>query len=232
MRIDKSKCVNCGLCKPYCPVQAIEGDGVQVNLDKCVECNVCLRSHVCPSDAFVQEKLEWPRVLRSIFSDPLGKHESTQDMGRGTEEVKTNDVTNLVAPGNVGMTVEIGRPGISGSFSDLEKVTTALAKIGVNFAPRTPVTALMSDQATGQLQKEILNERVLSAIVEFTVKEEQVGQVLEVLDKVKDEIDTVFSLAAFYAGGSEQKYPKAEFFISRGFSASPAAKINLGLGRP
>jgi NAD-dependent dihydropyrimidine dehydrogenase PreA subunit len=232
MRIDKSKCVDCGLCKPYCPVQAIEGDEVQVNLEKCVECNVCLRSNVCPTEAFVQEKLEWPRVLRGIFSDPLGKHESTQDMGRGTEEVKTNDVTNLVTPGNVGMTVEIGRPGVSGTFADLEKVTVALAKVGVNFAPRTPVTALMSDQATGQLQKEILNERVLSAIVEFTVKEERVGDVLEELNKVKDQLDTVFSLATFYAGGSEQNYPTAEFFASHGFQASPAGKSNLGLGRP
>ena len=232
MRIDKTKCIDCGLCIPYCPVQAIEGGEVQVNLDKCVECNVCIRSNVCPTGAFVQEKLEWPRVLRGIFSDPFGKHESTQDMGRGTEEVKTNDVTKLVTPGTVGVTVEIGRPGVSGTFSDLEIITVALAKVGVHFAPRTPVTALMSDQTTGQLQKEILNERVLSAIIEFTVNEEQVGVVLDVLMKVKDEIDTVFSLATFYAGGSEQNYPKAEFFASHNLEASPAGKANLGLGRP
>lgn len=232
MLIDKSKCIDCGLCKPYCPVQAIEGDDVNVNLDKCVECNVCVRSDVCPTEAFVQEKLEWPRVLRGIFSDPFGKHESTQDMGRGTEEVKTNDVTNLVTPGTVGMTVEIGRPGVSGTFSDLEKITMALAKVGVNFAPRTPVTALMSDEATGHLQPEILNERVLSAIVEFTVKEEHVGDVLDVLNEVKGSIDTVFSLATFYAGGCDQNYPTAEFFAARNLKASPAGKSNLGLGRP
>lgn len=232
MLIDKDKCIDCGICKPYCPVQAIVGDVVQIDRDRCVECNVCLRSGACPTDAFVRDKLEWPRILRNTFSDPLGKHESTQHMGRGTEEVKTNDVTNLVTPGTVGIAVEIGRPGVSGSFADLEKVTTALAKVGVNFAPKTPVTALMTDKATGRLQQDILNERVLSAIVEFTVEEERVGQVLDALAKAREEVATVFSIAAFYAGGSAQKYPDPQFFTSRGYPVSLAAKINLGLGRP
>ena len=44
MLIDKTKCVNCGQCIPYCPMACIQKkDGiVQIDLDECVECEACL----------------------------------------------------------------------------------------------------------------------------------------------------------------------------------------------
>ncbi|MGE5849461.1 MAG: DUF362 domain-containing protein, partial [Candidatus Methylomirabilota bacterium] len=96
-----------------------------VNLDECVECYTCHRGmskehlnptvirtirgllklfrirfdpepDVCPTDAITPHDLTWPRVVRRAFSDPVVPHEATGVHGRGTEEVKTNDVTGRV----------------------------------------------------------------------------------------------------------------------------------------
>ena len=52
-----------------------------------------------------------PRILRSRVP-----HESTGVEGRGTEEVKTNDVSGRVKMGEVGFTIELGRPGVGVRF--------------------------------------------------------------------------------------------------------------------
>ncbi len=51
---------------------------------------------VCPTAAFAPDELVWPRTVRRAFSDPRVPHESTGVHGRGTEEVKTNDVSGRV----------------------------------------------------------------------------------------------------------------------------------------
>jgi hypothetical protein len=93
------------------------------------------------------EDLEWPRIVRQVFSDPLVEHTSTGIHGRGTEEVKTNDVTDRVAVGEVGYVIEFGRPGIGVRFSEIEAMTKALARLGVVFEVKNPITHLMTDQA-------------------------------------------------------------------------------------
>ena len=72
---------------------------------------------VCPTGAFEPDELVWPRVVRRAFSDPRVPHESTGVEGRGTEEVKTNDVTGRVKVGEVGLTIEFGRPGVGARFA-------------------------------------------------------------------------------------------------------------------
>lgn len=233
MKLDKGLCVDCGSCIPYCPVGALtlENGAVTLDLDRCVECHVCVRAGVCPTGALAQDELAWPRIIRSLFSDPFGKHPSTQHMGRGTEEVKTNDVTNLVTYGNVGIAVEPGRPGVSASMRDVEKITMALAKVGVRFAPRTPVTSLMVDTTTGKLREDVLGERVLSAIVECVAPRDRIPEIAEALKRASEEVDTVFSVAMFMAGGPSGDFPSLDYFRSLGFDASPWGKTNLGLGR-
>ena len=127
-----------------------------VNRDQCVECYACFRGmsmerlnpplvrlirrsldlfrlrfdpepDVCPTSAITPEELEWPRTVRRAFSDVTASHESTGVHGRGTEEVKTNDVTNRLGHGRIGCTVELGRPGIGVWFRDVQHVTEALA---------------------------------------------------------------------------------------------------------
>ena len=100
MQIDKETCIGCEECHPYCPVGAIstieceDGDVSEIDQAECVECGSCFkRSGVCPVDAVYMPKLEWPRSVREPFSNPDAKHPSTTGQGRGTEEMKTNEVT-------------------------------------------------------------------------------------------------------------------------------------------
>src|SRR5229473_1301153 len=121
---------------------------------------------VCPTAAFEPDELVWPRTVRRAFSDPRVPHESTGVEGRGTEEVKTNDVSGRVQRGEAGFTIEFGRPGVGVWFRDIQKMTRALAQANVPFENKNPLTLLMSDVSTGTLREDILDEKILSAIVE------------------------------------------------------------------
>src|SRR5437867_10984856 len=105
---------------------------------------------VCPTSAITPDELSWPRVVRRAFSDPIVTHESTGVHGRGTEEVKTNDVTNRVGIGEVGYVVEFGRPTVGVRFRDIEKMTMELASMGIEFESKNPVTHMMTNRGTGK----------------------------------------------------------------------------------
>src|ERR1700692_3349945 len=149
---------------------------------------------VCPTAAFEPDKLEWPRVVRRAFSDPRVPHESTGVSGRGTEEVKTNDVSGRVKVGEVGFTIEFGRPGVGVWFSDIQKMAWAMAKAGVSFEKKNPVTSLMTDVPTGTLREDILGEKVLSAIVEIKVPVERTEEIIRLVREVEQQVDTVIAL--------------------------------------
>ena len=149
---------------------------------------------VCPTAAFEPDKLEWPRVVRRAFSDPRVPHESTGVHGRGTEEVKTNDVSGRVKAGEAGFTIEFGRPGVGVWFRDIQKMCWALARAGVAFEKKNPVTSLMSDVASGTIREDILDEKVLSAIVEIKVPVERVEEVIGLVREMEKQIPTVMAL--------------------------------------
>jgi hypothetical protein len=169
-------------------------------------------------------------VVRRAFSDPLVTHESTGVHGRGTEEVKTNDVTNRVGVGEVGYVVEFGRPTVGVRFRDIEKMTQALAAIGIDFEPRNPVTHLMTDKKTGKLRDDILNEKILSAIVEFKTRIENVPAVLEKVDEVSKTLDTVVAVGVSTRCEQDGSSALDAVLAEEGF-ASVRGKTNLGLGR-
>src|ERR1700681_1084395 len=133
-----------------------------VNLNECVECYACFNGmsqehlnptmvrtmrkvfqwmrlrfdpepDVCPTAAFEPNELVWPRVVRRAFSDPRVPHESTGVEGRGTEEVKTNDVTGRGKLGEAGLTIELGRPGVGVRFHEIQEMCWALAAANVAF---------------------------------------------------------------------------------------------------
>jgi hypothetical protein len=185
---------------------------------------------VCPTTAITPDELAWPRVVRRAFSDPLVTHESTGVHGRGTEEVKTNDVTNRVGVGEVGYVVEFGRPTVGVRFRDIEKMTQALAAIGIDFEPRNPVTHLMTDKKTGKLRDDILNEKILSAIVEFKTRIENVPAVLEKVDEVSKTLDTVVAVGVSTRCEQDGSSALDAVLAEEGF-ASVRGKTNLGLGR-
>jgi Pyruvate/2-oxoacid:ferredoxin oxidoreductase delta subunit len=237
MNVDEEKCTGCEICHPYCPVAAIEtidGPGQvvsRIDQDQCVECGVCLRAAVCPVDALYMPEIKWPRAVRESFSNPLAPHRETRELGRGTEEMKTNDVTGLFPRGVAGLAVEMGRPGIGASLTDVQVMTMALAKKGVRFAPQNPVTNLMLDSTTGQLEPEILNERVLSAIIEFSVETNQLLAILNTIQEIDASIQTVFSLDLISRVSEDGSIPVLPIVKNAGLAVRPNAKINVGLGR-
>ena len=230
-----------------------------VNADECVECYTCYRGmsmeklnpvlvrtirgllkvfrlrfdpepDVCPTSAITPDELTWPRVVRRAFSDPQVTHESTGVHGRGTEEVKTNDVTNRVGLGEVGYVVEFGRPTVGVRFRDIEKMTRALASIGIEFESRNPVTHLMTDKKTGKLRDDILNEKILSAIVEFKTRIENVPAVLQKVDDISKTLDTVVAVGVSTRCAADGSSALDPVLVEEGFSFV-RGKTNLGLGR-
>jgi hypothetical protein len=230
-----------------------------VDQDECVECYTCFRGmsnehlnptmvrgirrvgkwlrwrfdpepDVCPTSAITEQELVWPRIVRRAFSDPVVPHESTGVHGRGTEEVKTNDITNRVGPEDAGFTVEFGRPTIGVRFWQIQEMTTALAGLGIEFEKRNPVTSLMTDTSTGEIRTDILNEKILSAIVEFKTTLENAPSILQKIKEVAKKLDTVVAVGAA-ARCDEQGENSLEEILTREGFAFNRGKTNLGLGR-
>jgi ferredoxin len=242
MLINREKCNGCGRCVPYCPMNAIllhkkdKKSGLsayaEIIRDECVECTVCFRSGGCPTHAIQEEELGWPRILRKAFSNPVYTHKGTDIPGRGTEEMKTNDVTGRFPDGFIGFGLEFGRPGIGTRFRETEKAIKKLLPLGVKLEPHNPLTELIDNPDTGALKKEVLDEKVLSAIVEGIIPIQMCREVFEVIKEIAKEIDTVFSLDIIGKVGPDKTIPAIQVMKSAGLSRAINGKVNLGLGRP
>lgn len=231
----------------------------QIDRDACVECYQCFRGmsqehlnptlvrgirtllgwmrlrfepepDVCPTAAFEPEDLQWPRLVRRAFSDVTATHESTGIHGRGTEEVKTNDVTGRVRCGEAGFVIEFGRPAIGVRFHDINRMTTALAAAGAEFEDRNPVTHLMSDRARGIIRADVLNEKVLSAIVEMKTTIDRVEHFIDVVEQIAPRLDTIVSLGVAAVCEPDGSNPVEAIMSRRGYPII-RGKTNLGLGR-
>ena len=234
MKIDPDACISCEICIPYCPVAAIsmQDDVAVIETDECVDCQVCLKSQCCPVDAFVFEPAPWPRSLRTVFSDPRAEHKATGVAGRGTEEMKTNDVTGRFQRGWIGMGCEFGRPGVGTRFYDIDKVARVLASHGVEFEPKNPVTALMEDPKTGKIQDDVLNEKVLSGIIECLFPIENFKDIMDALKEVAKEVDTVFSVEVINRADPDGSYPLQKLLEDLNIAHYINGKQTVGLGRP
>jgi NAD-dependent dihydropyrimidine dehydrogenase PreA subunit len=237
MRIDSEKCIGCGTCIPYCNVGAIElrNEVAQIKSDVCVECWVCYRSEVCPNDCFERTSLEsFNDVFKHVLSDPTETIQGTGVAGRGTEEVKTNDVTGRFTRDVYGICIDMGRPGVGVRMRDVEKVAMALAKAGLKLAsPReNPLGAVMTDLATGKLQQGILDVHLLSVIIEGTCKRENLASILDAVRVVENDIDTVFSLGIISMLDDDKDQYLMEVLEAHGLGIPIRAKVNVGLGRP
>ncbi|MDI6809556.1 MAG: 4Fe-4S binding protein [Candidatus Eisenbacteria bacterium] len=235
--IDKELCTGCGNCLPTCPVGAIklESEYAEIDEDLCVECGVCYRAKSCPVEAFEQEPdLPWPRIIRRVFSDPNAPHSTTTGgWGRGTSEMKSNDVTGRYKKGQVGIAVEVGRPGVGVTIRNIEKIAAPLTRLGIHFEPLNPLTSLMEDTEKAIFKEEVKNERVLSAIIEFMIEASRLEEVVRALEESSAcASDTVFSVSIISRVEPGGAVPNIEALAKLGYKASPNAKVNLGLGRP
>ncbi len=238
----------------------IGDDGLaEINTETCVECHNCFRGlsfehlqpgltrtirrvlkkfglrfqpdpDVCPTEAFIPDELSWPRIVRRAFSDPMVTHESTGVHGRGTEEVKTNDVSHRIKKGDVGIVVEFGRPGIGVYFREVQKATMAMAAARVTFEEGNPVAQMMADRKTGTIREDVLDEKVLSCIVEVTVPLDDTVRVLGVVKEICRRAETVISIGVSTVCDEAGNDPIREILERQGYQIG-WAKVNLGLGR-
>lgn len=236
MKIDPETCIACQQCMEFCPMGCIHeiDDVVTIDQEECVECGVCLRAGVCPTDSLYlpEEAKQYPRSLRMQFSDPTISHPGTDTRGRGTEEMKTNDVTGRYRRGEYGMAFEFGRPGTGTRFSELEKVLKELVKFNVHLEAANPVYSLIEDPAAGRLKPEVLGEKVMSAILEFKFREEDLEEVVLGVMPLLQGLDTVASWDLVTRFSEAGTLPVIERLKKLGVSVRPNAKINMGMGRP
>jgi ferredoxin len=232
----------------------------KINDDACVECGTCFRGmstenlnpkiartirkaakalrfrmepepDVCPTSAIEMNELEMPRLIRQIFSDPVVEHTSTGIKGRGTEEVKTNDVRLRVNTDEVGYTIEFGRPGVGVRFSDIQIMTRELALLGVKFEKNNPITHLLANESKGDLREDILNEKILSAIVEIKTDIDMVEKVLSTVRVVNLEIDTVTAVGISTRCADDGDDNNLGPLLEKLGYSNHRAKTNMGLGR-
>jgi NAD-dependent dihydropyrimidine dehydrogenase PreA subunit len=232
MLILEDLCIGCGQCVIICPVQAIKlvDNRVFINDDSCVECNVCYRNAECPVKAIKLKKLKWPRIVRNPFSDVISTHKLTGVPGRGTEEMKTNDVTNRFKEDEFGFSIEVGRPGVGTLLRNIDIFVSKLSQIGVEYEEASPITALLTEDRL-KIKPDLKFERVLSAIIEFKVHEDKFLPVLHIIQEIDKTIETVFTVGIVTRLGKNHLNPMLEVLSQEGFSVRPNAKVNVGLGK-
>jgi hypothetical protein len=182
-------------------------------------------------DALYMPTLEWPRVLREQYSNPKARHPKTNLGGRGTEEVKTNEVTGRIQCGEIGLAIEMGRPGIGTTFREVEKISKVVSPLGVEWEKSNPLSGLF-DLKTGTFREDVLDEKVLSCILECIIPLKKLEAVLTVLKAVEPELDTVFSLSFISTYAPDGTLPGLDLVRQMGYEPRPNNKFNLGMGRP
>jgi len=231
--VDNDECVECYACFNGMSQEHLNPTLVRMmrRLFQMMRLRFDPEPDVCPTAAFEPEELVWPRVVRRAFSDPRVPHESTGVEGRGTEEVKTNDVSGRVQRGEAGLTIEFGRPAVGVRFHEIQRMTRALAQAGVAFEKKNPVTTLMSDVAAGEIRQDILNEKVLSAIVEIKVPIARMEDIIALVHEIEGQIDTVVAIGV--GARCEEDGEEHEVFavLERMGYQLERAKTNVGLGR-
>lgn len=230
--VNRSECVECYACYDGMSQEHLNPTMVRTvrRIFAALRIRFDPEPDVCPTAAFEPEELTWPRMVRRAFSDPRVPHESTGVEGRGTEEVKTNDVTGRVKVGEVGFTIEFGRPGVGVRFFQIQEMCWALAKAGVAFEKRNPITSLMKDEASGTLREEILDEKVMSAIVEIKVPVERTEEIVRLVWEVEKRLNTVVALGVGTRCDENGEDLVVAPILERLGYKLERAKTNIGLG--
>lgn len=232
MVINQEKCIGCGLCIPYCGPKAIsiQDKKAYIDLDICVECGNCKFAKVCPKDAIVQQTLVMPRLIRAIFSNAREKSPNTGIPGRGTEEMKTNDITNRFPAGKVGFACEMGRPATGTSFKDVETIARVVCSHGAQLEQENPAAIVFEPGNTGIVKEEFKNERAMSFIIEAMLDEAELPGLLMDLKEAQKKVDTIFSVDVI-SRMSNGVIPTDELIKQAGVSRRPNGKTCVGLGR-
>jgi spore coat polysaccharide biosynthesis protein SpsF (cytidylyltransferase family) len=109
-------------------------------------------------------------------------------------------------------------------------MTMALASLPIAFESKNPVYSLITDPKTGALREDILNEKVLSAILELKTTLAHVPHVLRVVEEMAPTLDTIVSIGVSTRCDAQGDNPLEPLLVREGFTFY-RGKTNLGLGR-
>jgi hypothetical protein len=177
--------------------------------------------------------MSFERRLKFFFASATAVWPETGMAGRGTEEMKTNDVTGRFKFGEIGFSLDMGRPtGVGVRVSDIEKVCKAIAPY-VTFEIENPVTKLLIDPKTGEVRDpKLRNVYLLSAVVEAKTSKELAPKVLQIIKEVSKELNTVISVGLVSRVKPDGEPEAFEVLRQVGIEPRPNMKINIGLGKP
>jgi hypothetical protein len=190
--------------------------------------------------AIYQNELSWPEFLKAKWSSVVHIHPETNIQGRGTDEMKTNDVTGRFKPGFIGVGVELGRPSTGTRFKDVEKVTKALADCDVSFEKNNPLTSFI-DVDTGlfleewqgyNLDEQFRNTKVMTVIIEAKTGVSEMVRIIECLKAVSREINTVMSVELISKCDENGAIPIIPVLNQNGINYYINGKTNIGIGKP
>lgn len=233
----EDECVECGVCykSEVCPVDAIYPEDLKWPRTLRAEFSDPSAPYMSP--IFINQ---WIRRRQEEGGDVSLDRKALLDRkgadvritGRGTAEMKTNDVTGRFKRGRCGIAVEVGRGGGGTRFREVEKISKGLAKIGVQFEQRNPFYSLLADPEAGTLMPEILNEKVISCIIEFDIPLKMLPRVLRCLQEVAPGVDSVFAVDLISVVEKDGVAPAKKIAEEMGIPVSINGKVNVGLGRP
>jgi hypothetical protein len=146
--------------------------------------------------------------------------------------MKTNDVTGRFKSGYCGVAVELGRPGVSSSMRDLEKLAKVIAAHKAEFEECNPITQFIVNKETGEVDPAVLDERVLSGIIEVNIELGKLEEMIRAILEVAKDIDSVFSLDVACKIEDDGKIPAMDILDKAGIWYRPNGKTCIGLGRP
>jgi len=104
--------------------------------------------------------------------------------------------------------------------------------LGVEFEPNNPCTQVMSDPSTGKFKEEVMNEKVLSAIIEMIVPIDRAQKILTTIRAAGTGVDCVFSVDLITRFNADGTIPTIPILQALNWPVPPNGKLNLGLGRP
>ncbi len=114
---------------------------------------------------------------------------------------------------------------------EIQEMSRALAAIGVAFEPKNLVTTVMTDTATGDIRPDILDEKVMSAILEIKVPVARTEEIVRTVWAVEKRLDTIVVLGVGTRCDENGEDRVVAPILERQGYTLHRAKTNLGLGR-
>ena len=123
-------------------------------------------------------------------------------------------------------------PGISATVREVEMVAKLAASYDGVFEERNPISNYIINKQTGEMEPSVLDEHILSGIIEVSIKNDRLLDFICVLIELSRHMDTVFSLDVACLVEPDGTIPAKELFDKEGIFYRPNCKTNVGLGRP